>query len=148
VIVEEVNYLHRVADVVMLPGAAAAIAQCNRAGIPVVLVTNQSGVGRGYYGWADFAAVQAEIAKRLAEAGARLDMVLACACHAEARPPYREDAHPWRKPLPGMLLAAAEALNLDLARSWIVGDSASDHEAGRNAGLAPASAPPQDTLLA
>ncbi|MDA0663820.1 MAG: HAD family hydrolase [Proteobacteria bacterium] len=136
VIVAEVNYLHRIDDIEILPEAAEIIARCNRTGIPVVLVTNQSGIGRGYYDWAQFAAVQDEIRRRLAESGASIDMVLACAYHDAGKPPYDVAAHAWRKPRPGMLQAAARALNLDLRRSWIVGDSASDLEAGKIAGLA------------
>jgi len=72
----------------------------------------------------------------LAAAGAHLDGVLACAYHGEGRGALRVDAHPWRKPNPGMILAAADEMNLDLARSWIVGDKTSDLAAGAAAGLA------------
>jgi len=136
VIVQETGYLHRVEDLRPYPAAAAVIRACNERRIPVVLVTNQSGVGRGYYGWAEFAALQCALMDRLAAAGARFDMVLACAYHQDGEPPYGIARHDWRKPGPGMLREAAETLRLDLARSWIVGDAASDIEAGRNAGLA------------
>ncbi|MCG8543771.1 MAG: HAD family hydrolase [Alphaproteobacteria bacterium] len=136
VIVDEVDYLHRVADVRLIDGAAETIRACNQANLPVVIVTNQSGVGRGYYGWEDFAAVQAHLLGLLDAAGARVDMVLACAYHGDAQPPYAVADHPWRKPNPGMLLAAADALDIDLTRSWIVGDTASDLMAGAAAGLA------------
>jgi D-glycero-D-manno-heptose 1,7-bisphosphate phosphatase len=136
VVVEEVNYLHRIEDMRLVPGAAAVIRTCNDNRIPVILVTNQSGIGRGHYGWAEFAALQAALAERLAAAGAGFDMVLACAYHQAAKPPYAIAGHDWRKPGPGMLCEAASALRLDLAQSWIVGDAASDIEAGRNAGLA------------
>lgn len=136
VLLEEINYLHKVEDMRFIPGAAATVRMANEAGIAVVVVTNQSGIGRGYYGWADFAAVQEALVARFAAEGAHFDMVLACAYHAEAQQPYAHAEHPWRKPQSGMLHAAAEALRLDLARSWIVGDSAVDIEAGRNAGLA------------
>jgi len=137
VIVEEVGYLHRPEDVRLVPGAAAAIAAANRAGVPVVAITNQSGIGRGHYGWPEFQETQERIAAALdLEAGAALDMVLACPYHPEGAPPFRHPAHPCRKPRPGMLLRAAERLGLDLAGSWIVGDRALDLEAGRAAGLA------------
>ena len=61
VIVDELDYLHRIEDVRLIDGAAEAIGACNNADIPVVIVTNQSGVGRGYYRWEDFAAVQARL---------------------------------------------------------------------------------------
>ncbi len=136
VLVEEVGYLHRPEDVRLIPGAAALIAAANRAGLPAVLVTNQAGIGRGTYGWAEFQATQARISADLAAGDAALDMVLACPFHAEGQPPYRHPAHPCRKPRPGMILRAAERLGLDLAGSWIVGDRALDLEAGRAAGLA------------
>ena len=136
VIVDEVEYLHRPDNVRLVPGAAAVIAAANRAGVPVVAVTNQSGIGRGLYGWREFAATEARIGDELAAHGARLDMVLACPYHAEGKLPYRHPAHPCRKPRPGMLVRAAARLHLDLAHSWIVGDRAADLEAGRAAGLA------------
>ncbi len=138
VLIEDTGYLHDPAGAVLIPGIAALVAACNRAGVPVVVVTNQSGIGRGYYGWPDFSAVQARLAAMLAAAaaGARLDMVLACAYHPEADGDFANLDHPWRKPNPGMLHAAAEALPIDLARSWIIGDRATDLAAARAAGLA------------
>ncbi len=136
VLVAEVGYLHRPEEVRLIPGAATLIAAANRMGLPVVLVTNQAGIGRGTYGWAEFQATQARISADLAAEGAALDMVLACPFHADAEPHYRHPAHPCRKPRPGMILHAAERLGLDLAGSWIVGDRAIDLEAGRAAGLA------------
>lgn len=136
VVVEEVDYLHRPEDVRLIAGAAEVIAEANRRALAVVLITNQSGIGRGRYGWADFAAVQDRIVDALAALGAYVNGVFACPHHADARPPYDRPDHPWRKPNPGMLLAAAERLPIELGKSWIVGDRASDLEAGRNAGLA------------
>jgi D-glycero-D-manno-heptose 1,7-bisphosphate phosphatase len=136
VVVEEAHYLAKPEDVRIIAGAAAAIAACNRAGIPVVVVTNQSGIGRGLYDWHAFADVEAAITELLVRDGAHLDAVLACAHHADAQPPYDVADHPWRKPQPGMILEAAARMNLDLARSWIVGDKADDLAAGRTAGLA------------
>ena len=136
VLVEEINYLHRVEDMQVISGAPAAVRQANEIGLPVVVVTNQSGVGRGYYDWRAFAALQQALVAAFAAEGARFDMVLACAYHADGQAPYAVPDHPWRKPGPGMLQAAAETLSLDLARSWIVGDTASDIAAGRNAVLA------------
>lgn len=135
-LVEEVGHLRRTSDLRMIEGAAAAVAAANRAAMFVVVVSNQSGIGRGLFGWTDFVAVQQRLMRVLAEAGAAIDAVFACPHHAEARPPYRHPDHPARKPNPGLLLAAAELLPIDLARSWIIGDRASDLAAGRNAGLA------------
>jgi D-glycero-D-manno-heptose 1,7-bisphosphate phosphatase len=135
VIVTDTHYLCRVDDMRMIEGAAAAIARCNALAIPVVVVTNQAGIGRGYYGWSDFHAVQGALAAELKAAGAHLDGVLACAYHAEGREPLRVAAHSWRKPNPGMLREAADRMKLDLSRSWIVGDRAHDLAAGMAAGL-------------
>jgi D-glycero-D-manno-heptose 1,7-bisphosphate phosphatase len=136
VIVADTGYLGRAEDVRLLDGAAAAIARCNALGIPVVVVTNQSGIARGYYDWSGFRAVQVALATALADAGAHLDAVLACAYHADGKGPLRIAAHPWRKPNPGMILTAAKRMNLDLSRSWIVGDKAADLATGAAAGLA------------
>ena len=136
VVVEEIEYLHRVEDVKLIAGVDKIIASCNQNNLPVVLVTNQSGIGRGLYGWREFAAVQDRIMEALSSLGARIDMVLACAYHDQAPSPYKEDGHSWRKPNPGMLLAAAERLKVNLSLSWIVGDQPSDIEAGRAAKLA------------
>lgn len=136
VIVEEVNYLHRVEDVRLTQGAAKLIATINGRNIPVIVVTNQAGVGRGYYDWAAFRAVHDEIDRLLALEGAHLDAIFACGYHEKAKPPLDAAEHPWRKPGPGMLLAAAALSSIDLSGSWIVGDRASDLAAGRTAGLA------------
>lgn len=136
VIVEDTRYLGRADNVRLLEDASAAIARCNRLGIPVVLVSNQSGIARQFYDWEGFHAVQAALAAALAKAGAHLDAVFACAYHRDGHAPYNVADHPWRKPNPGMIVAAGERMKLDLARSWIVGDRASDIAAGRLAQLA------------
>ena len=134
VVVVETHYLHEVAKTKLIPGAAETIAQANQRGLHVVLVTNQSGVGRGYYGWPEFEAVQNKIKADLAALGAHVDAVCACPYHPEAEAPYNRE-HPDRKPNPGMLLKAAEALDIQLTPSWIVGDLPTDMGAGRSAGL-------------
>jgi D-glycero-D-manno-heptose 1,7-bisphosphate phosphatase len=136
VIVDDTHYLGRREDVRMMPGAAAAIASCNTAGIPVVIVTNQAGIGRGYYGWPDFAAVQLAIGEELAREGAHVDGTLACAYHQDGLASFDVADHPWRKPEPGMIVEAARLMKLSLSGSWIVGDRAGDLMAGRAAGLA------------
>lgn len=131
---EEVGYLSRPEDLRLLPGAAAAVAALNARGIPVIVVTNQSGIGRGYYGWKEFAAVMSRMGTLLALENAHLDAVYAAPHHAEGQGDYAEADHPDRKPNPGMLIRAAEEHGLDLTRSWMVGDKALDVEAGRRAG--------------
>jgi D-glycero-D-manno-heptose 1,7-bisphosphate phosphatase len=135
VIIEDVDYLAHPRDLRMIAGSAEAIARCNRLGIPVVLVSNQSGIGRGFYGWSDFAAVQAVLSDTLAQVGAHFDAVLACAYHADAQGEYRVGNHLWRKPNPGMLREAENRMHIDVPNSWIIGDRASDLAAGRAASL-------------
>ena len=135
VIVEDPGYLSRPSDLTLLPGAAGVIALANRLGIPVIEVTNQAGIGRGYYGWNEFVEVEEALARALAEADAALDAVFACPYHHDGVPPWSHPAHPARKPQPGMLLAAERLLTLDLGRSWIVGDKLDDLQAGYHAGL-------------
>ncbi len=135
-VVVEAHYLHKVEDVELIPGAAATIAAANAMSIPVIFVTNQAGIGYGYFGWPDFFAVQDRIFADLAAEGAYVDGVFACPFHEKGRPPYDRADHPARKPNPGMLLAAARRMNIDLSRSWIVGDRAGDLAAGKNAGIA------------
>ena len=136
VIVEDIGFLADPASVKLVSGAATLIATVNQAGIPVLSVTNQSGIDRGRYGWTEFAAVEAEISGRLIDQGAHLDGVAACPFHPDFTPGYGPEQANWRKPGAGMLTALAERLNLDLARSWLVGDRSRDLEAARAAGLA------------
>lgn len=131
---EEVDYLSDPEQLVMIPGAAAAVARLNARGIPVVVVTNQSGIGRGRYGWDDFAAVMSRMDALLALENGRIDAVYASPHHEQGQGVYAVADHPERKPNPGMLVRAAEELGLDLARSWMVGDKDIDLEAGRRAG--------------
>jgi D-glycero-D-manno-heptose 1,7-bisphosphate phosphatase len=135
VIIEDPGYLSRAADMQLIEGAASLIALANRRCVPVVVVTNQAGIGRGYYGWNDFAEVQDALAEVLAREGAAVDAVFACPYHPKGITPWAHPAHPARKPGPGMLQAAERLLQLDLRRSWIVGDRLADLQAGYHAGL-------------
>jgi D-glycero-D-manno-heptose 1,7-bisphosphate phosphatase len=136
VIVQEAGYLHRIEEIHVVPGAAKVIAAANKQSIPVIMVTNQSGIGRGHYGWAEFKSVQDAIVASLATEGARIDAVYACAHHPEAEGFLAHPNHPARKPNPGMLLKAASDLAIDLKSSWLVGDKAADIEAAKRAGIA------------
>ena len=136
VINEDVGYLHKPAELQLIPQAAEVIAQANSLGIAVIVVTNQGGIGLDYFGWPEFVAVQDHMAALLAEAApARIDGIFASPYHPRGTGEYGHPDHPSRKPNPGMLLAAAELLNLDLSHSWIVGDHWRDLEAGKNAGI-------------
>jgi D-glycero-D-manno-heptose 1,7-bisphosphate phosphatase len=136
VVVEETGYLWKVENIAIVSAAATVIAAANRRDIPVVLVTNQAGIGRGYYGWDDFAAVQYAISSRLEALGAQFDAVYACPHHSAGKGAFLHPDHPARKPNPGMILRAAVDLTLDLHRSWLVGDKTIDIEAAKRGGLA------------
>ena len=135
VLIEEVEYLARPEQVRLIPGAAAAIRKVNDAGWRVVVVSNQSGVARGLFPESLLPEIHRVIADRLlAEAGARVDRFYYCPHHpTEGQGGYRIDCD-CRKPKPGMLLKAAAELGIDLARSWMVGDRATDLQAGAAAG--------------
>ncbi len=127
-LIELVDYLCRAEEVRPIPEAIALTARARANNMPAIMVTNQSGVGRGYYGWHEFAAVQQAVHAAVAAGGGQIDAVYAC-------PAMPESGAACRKPNPGMLLAAADDLSLDLSQSWIVGDAASDLAAGMRAGL-------------
>lgn len=135
VIVVEVGYLSRSESVQLIPGASEAIARANGLGVPVVVVTNQAGIGRGRYDWSGFESVNREMSRQLADEGAWLDAIFACPFHPDALPPYQAVDHFGRKPEPGMLLRAAMDLDIDLRTSWIIGDTLDDVLAGRRAHL-------------
>jgi len=120
------GYVGSLDRVDFIDGAAAAIALFNRAGLPVVVVTNQSGVARGFYGLSDVEAVHVHIARHLKQFEAHVDLFLYCPYHpsgvVEAFARTSDD----RKPRPGMAHAAATELNLDLAASWVIGDRPED----------------------
>lgn len=132
----DTDYPSDPAEIELRPQMLPAIAAANRAGIPVVVVTNQSGIARGYFGWSVFAAVNGRVLDLLGEEGVFVDMVLACAYHESGVGPLAIPDHPMRKPNPGMLVEAGKRLALDLQRSLIVGDKLADMQAGQRAGLA------------
>ena len=133
-IIVDHGYVGSVERVEFIPGAAEAIAAFNQAGIPVALVTNQSGVARGYYGIGDVDAVHDHIAGRLAERGARIDLYLFCPYHPDGVVEQYSRPSEDRKPGPGMARAAAAALSLDLGTSWVVGDRPEDMELAAGVG--------------
>jgi D-glycero-D-manno-heptose 1,7-bisphosphate phosphatase len=136
VIVEEVGHISRPDQVRLVTDTARLIAKANRLGIPVVMVSNQSGLGRGLFTWSDFMVVHRHLCVELLRHGAALSAAFASPSHPDAVAAYAHPDHPARKPGSGMLRCAAAVLQLDLAASWIVGDRAGDIIAGLRAGLA------------
>jgi D-sedoheptulose 7-phosphate isomerase/D-glycero-D-manno-heptose 1,7-bisphosphate phosphatase len=125
-IIVDHGYVGSVDRVEFIDGSPEAIASFNRAGIPVAVVTNQAGVARGFYGMGDVAQVHRHIAAYLAAHEAHIDLFLYCPYHPDGVVDGFARTSEDRKPKPGMAKAAAAALNLDLAASWVVGDRPED----------------------
>ena len=133
-IIEDVGFVRRVEDVKLLPQAAQAIAKLNGAGWAVVVVTNQSGVARGLHTEQDVAATNQRMTDLLKRQHARLDAIYYCPHLPEGKVPEYAVVCNCRKPRPGMILQAATDLDIDLARSVMIGDAPRDVEAGLAAG--------------
>ncbi len=129
----EKDYLYRIDEFEFIPGAPEAVRMLNEAGFLVVVVSNQSGVARGYYTEDDVDALHRHIDGELAKSGARVDAWFYCAHHPDGKGSYSL-AFRCRKPLPGMLLEAARRFNIDLEASVMIGDKLVDMEAGAAAG--------------
>lgn len=129
----EKEYLYRKEDFEFIPGVPEAIRLLNEAGVMVVVVTNQSGVARGYYTEEDVENLHRHIARELKEAGAHVDAWLYCPHHPSGRGSYALPCD-CRKPLPGMLREAARRHGIDLENSVMIGDKLADVEAGQAAG--------------
>lgn len=134
VIIDDVHYLSVPEQIRLIPGSAEAIASLNRAGWPVIVVTNQAGVARGLFTPADVDRVHRRLSELLARHGAAIDAYYFCPHYPEAIVPEYRKACDCRKPNPGMLRKAAAERGLDLMRSWMVGDRESDLQAGAAVG--------------
>ena len=133
-LIEDPGYLSHPDQVKLLDGAAEVLKEVGLLGYKTVVVTNQSAVARGIVSEEMLERIHQRLRELLALKGASLDGIYYCPYHPDGViPHYRRDSD-WRKPEPGMLLAAAEEMGLDLKQSWIVGDSGRDVEAGRRAG--------------
>ena len=130
----EKDYLYRIEDFEFIPGVPEALKRLQDAGFLLVVVTNQSGVARGYYTLEDVDILHHHMCEELERFGVKIDGIYVCPHHpTEGVAPYRQDCA-CRKGQPGMLLRAAEDLHIDLSRSFMVGDKASDVLAGISAG--------------
>ena len=129
------GYVHRAEDTQFVPGIFELCRDAQAAGCALVIVTNQAGIARGYYDTAQYHAYSGWLRGTLAAQGVLLDGIYHCPHHQESGVGAWRRACACRKPAPGMILQAARDLGLDLARSAVLGDSLSDIEAGRRAGV-------------
>lgn len=128
IIENQENYVRRWADVSIYPQALAALAWVSRFPVKIVIVTNQSAVGRGLISLRTAQGINARLQESIKLAGGRVDGIYMC--------PHRpKDGCDCRKPCPGMLLRAAEELSLDLSRSMLIGDALTDLMAAETAGV-------------
>lgn len=127
-LIEERNYLCRPEDVVLLPGAGEGLRTLKQQGFSLIIVSNQSGVGRGYFTLADVEAVNARVFSEFARFGVRFDKV-----YIAPEPPSQPSRG--RKPSPQFLFDARDELGVDLANSFMIGDKLIDLECGWNAGV-------------
>lgn len=129
----EKDYLYRVADFAFLPGVPRALKRLQDAGFLLVVVTNQSGVARGYYTLAEVEILHRYLRTQLQNWGVEISAFYVCPHYPGGQAPYNVDC-PCRKPKPGLLLQAADALTIDLKRSCMIGDKLTDAQAGQAAG--------------
>ena len=131
---EQMGYINHLSRFHLLPGVAQAIRLLNAREIPVLVVTNQSGLARGYFPEALLDEVHAAMIERLQAEGARLDGIYVCPHHPEAKEERYRKACLCRKPKPGLFLQAAQEHDLDLSQSYVVGDRWSDLKAAAACG--------------
>jgi D-glycero-D-manno-heptose 1,7-bisphosphate phosphatase len=130
----DVGYLASPDGLEIYPGAAPAIRLINDAGLKAVVVTNQSGIARGLYTEQILDSIHDRLRLDLAKDGARIDAIYYCPHHANlGQPPYRLNCD-CRKPRPGLLFRAAQEHGIDLSRSYVIGDKASDINLAKNVG--------------
>ena len=127
-IIEEKHYLRRPDEVVFFPGAIPALTRLQSAGFKLFIVSNQSGVGRGYFTLAEVEQVNSHIVEQLSRSGVRFERIYIA-------PEAPNVPSRGRKPSPQFLFDAREEFGLDLARSYMIGDKLSDLECGWNAGV-------------
>jgi D-glycero-D-manno-heptose 1,7-bisphosphate phosphatase len=127
-LIMEMEYLHRPEEVVIFPGAGKALKRLQDAGFKLFIITNQSGVGRGFFTLADVEKVHARLTKDLAKEGVRFEKIYLA-------PEAPDQPSRGRKPSPQFLFDARDEFGIDLAQSYLVGDKLTDLECGWNAGV-------------
>ncbi len=133
-LIEEAHYLSKVEQVRLLPGVVDGLRLLERAGFVLVVVTNQAGVARGYFPESQVGVIHRHLEDEFARRGVAISSWKFCPHHPTEGEGTYKVACDCRKPSPGMLLQAAKELNLDLPRSFMLGDKRSDLEAGSRAG--------------
>lgn len=133
-LIEDPGYLNHPEQVKLLEGVAEALIELRAMGYMLIVVTNQSAVARGIVSEKGLGEIHNRLMQLLTERGAYLDQIYYCPYHPDGViPKYRKESD-WRKPNPGMLLAASDEMDIDLSQSWKIGDSSRDIEAGLRAG--------------
>jgi D-glycero-D-manno-heptose 1,7-bisphosphate phosphatase len=127
-IIVEKHYLHKVEDILLIAGAGPALKRLQQAGFRLFIISNQSGVGRGYFTLAEVDKVNQHLAEEFARQGVRFEKIYVA-------PEAPDVPSRGRKPSPQFIFDARDEFGLDLARSYIIGDKQVDLECGRNAGL-------------
>lgn len=131
----EKNYVYRIEDFEFIDGIFELCAHAQNRGFKLIVITNQAGIGRGYYTEADFQHLTDWMLDAFRERGIAIDRVYHCPFHPTAGiGEYRRESFD-RKPNPGMILQAWKDLDLDLSQCVLIGDKDSDIEAGRAAGV-------------
>jgi D,D-heptose 1,7-bisphosphate phosphatase len=129
------DYVYKWCDFEFVPGAVDAMKAISQLGFEIIVITNQSGIARGYYSEDDFLKLSKSMVGFLASEGVRVADIYYCPHHVEGVVRKFAISCSCRKPLPGMLLKAEDDHSIDLPASILVGDKSSDIEAGRNAGV-------------
>ena len=134
VIVEDVGYLSSIQDIKFIDGVFETLAYLKKEGFLIGIVTNQSGIARGFFTVKQFIKVQTHINKVLKEHSIELDFIIACPYLLDGNPPYNKE-HNFRKPRPGMINEVLRNIMVDKETSFLVGDKLTDIESAKRAGL-------------
>ena len=131
----EKNYVHKIEDFVFIEGIFELVRFFRKKGFKIIVITNQAGIARGFYTEDDFKKLNDWMLSEFSKKGTPIDEVFYCPFHPEnGIGEYKKDSYE-RKPNPGMILKAKEKYNLDLSNSWLIGDKASDIQAGISGGV-------------
>ncbi|MDY4920799.1 MAG: D-glycero-beta-D-manno-heptose 1,7-bisphosphate 7-phosphatase [Phascolarctobacterium sp.] len=131
----DVDYLYKISDLQWVEGAREAVAYLTQLGYKIFVVTNQSGIARGYYTVEDMQKLHEHMAREIAACGGKIEKFYYCPHHKEGKVPEYTCDCSCRKPKPGMLLEAMREYAIDKDASFLIGDSARDVEAAEAAGI-------------